>query len=185
MLLTDILDLLKLQPKPLSHYAQYSLTTTLGIALFISLVLGLTMPIEPSVSTGVNLALALISMLIVITAVAVFFKFWLSRKERVFTLQAVFNLIVFTGVVDLLFVPLVILGETSDIFLYLQLPLIAYSLLIFLKAISKGGEVSMGYTVGGTVISFIAAFALIFMTILIFIALGLLPMPTLPPMPAA
>ena len=112
---------------------------------------------------------------------ALFFKYWLGRKQKIFTLKALFNVCVLTAVVGLLFVLLaIILGDTSNVLFYLYLVLLVYSFTIFIFAITRGAEVSFGYVIAGSLISLVIIFILIFLLLSAFIALGLMtiPMPT-------
>ncbi|MBE8189306.1 MAG: hypothetical protein HAW58_00180 [Candidatus Thioglobus sp.] len=49
-MITDILNLLKFKPKPIEYYQKYSLKTSVGLAIFISVAYGLLLPHPPEVS---------------------------------------------------------------------------------------------------------------------------------------
>ena len=172
MLLTDIFDLLKLQPKPLEHYGKYALNITIPILLVISLAHGFFVPVDLWISINVNVVFYLITMFISFCMMVLFFKYWLGRKQKTFTWQTLFSVLVLASIVDLLSIPLEILALPEAVYWVLSIALFCYSLVIFVFAIARGAEVSFGYAIAGSLIAFIICVILAILIVFIFIALG-------------
>lgn len=172
MLLTDIFDLFKLQPKPLEHYGKYALNITIPILLVITLygffarsnLLGIP----------INVVFYLITMFSLYSCTVLLFKYWLGRKQKTFTWQALFSVFVLASIVGLLFIPLEILALPEAVYWVLFILLFCYFLVIIVFAIARGAEVSFGYAIAGTLISFIVCVILVILIVFIYIALLML-----------
>ncbi|NYT27584.1 MAG: hypothetical protein H0A76_06615 [Candidatus Thiodubiliella endoseptemdiera] len=97
------------------------------------------------------------------------------------TFQALFALSVLASIIDLLTIPLIFLSQFHGGFDYLQLVVVGYSLLVFFFAFAKANAVGLGFSLLAMSLGTIILFAFMIATSLIFIAIGLLPEPTLPP----
>ena len=183
MILTDILDLLKFQPKPLEHYGKYALSITIPILLVISLAFGFLVPIDSTtVSININIAYYLISIPIASVCGSLFFKYWLGRRQKIFTFQALFNVLILASIVDFLNVPLELLDINTTLYWALFIALLCYSFAIVIFAMARGAEVSFGYAIAGNLIGIVILIILAVLLIFALIALGLM---TLPPVPSA
>ena len=178
MILTDILDLLKFQPKPLEHYGKYALSITIPILLVMSLVSVFFMPITPMASTNINIAIHLISIFIVYLCLALFFKYWLGRKQKIFTFQALFNVLILASIVNI--IPLEFLDINTTLYWVLFIALLCYSFAIVIFMMARGAEVSFGYAIAGNLIGIVILIILAVLLTFAFTALGLM---TLPPVP--
>lgn len=180
MLLTDILDLLKFQPKPLEYYGKYSLVITIPILLAIGLAYGFFVPIDPAISINTSIAINLIFMPIVWVCLILFFKYWLGRRQKIFTFQALFSVFVLASIVDFLCVPLELLDINTYLYWVLFIALFCYSFAILIFAIARGAEVSFSYSLAGTLIGTVILIILMVLLTVAFIVLGLITMPPVP-----
>ena len=149
MLLTDIIDLIKLKPKPLEHYSQYPLALTVGIILLILLAGVLTTPPDPELSTMELVIVTLIIVPLYVIPGMYFLRYWLNRKDSIVSLKALFNVWVLAGMLGILYIPLELMQLPYGLDLFLFLSLLAYPIVIWVVAIAKGANVSVGYVVGG------------------------------------
>ncbi|SMN01371.1 hypothetical protein SPONN_2460 [uncultured Candidatus Thioglobus sp.] len=88
---------------------------------------------------------------------------------------------VLASIIDLAVVPLAFLAQFHGAFDYLQLVVFCYSLLIFFFAFAKANEVGLGFSLLTTLLGTVIVIILMIMTSVIFIVIGLIPAPTLPP----
>ena len=180
MIVENILCLLKFQPKPLEHYGKYALSITIPILLVMSLAFGFFVPIDPTISTDTNIAIHLISIPIASVCGSLFFKYWLGRRQKIFTFQALFNVLILASIVNI--IPLEFLDINTTLYWVLFIALLCYSFAIVIFMMARGAEVSLGYAISGSLIAFVIVIILAVLLIFALIALGLM---TLPPVPSA
>ncbi len=179
-MIKDILNLLKFKPEPIEYYQKYSFKTSIGLTIFISTAFGLLLPHPPEINFITHFLLML-SMVPIIIGVTWSLVGLLKLKQKNATFQALFALSVLASIIDLLTIPLIFLSQFHGGFDYLQLVVVGYSLLVFFFAFAKANAVGSGFSLLAMSLGTIILFAFMIATSLIFIAIGLLPEPTLPP----
>ncbi len=179
-MIQDILNLLKFKLEPIEYYQKYSLKTSIGLAIFISVAYGLLLPHPPEVSFIAHFLLMLLIVPMVI--VATWFLIGLLKlKRKTATFQALFAMSMLASMIDLAVIPMVFLAQFHGIFDYLQLVVFCYSLLIFLFAFAKANAVGLGFSLLAMLLGLIVLTVLMIVVNISFIAVGLMPAPVLPP----
>ncbi|SMN00991.1 hypothetical protein SPONL_1651 [uncultured Candidatus Thioglobus sp.] len=179
-MIKDILNLLKFKPEAIEYYQKYSLKTMISIMIFISVAYGLLLPHPPEVSLIAHFFMMLM-MVPIILILVLFLQVFLKLKHKKPTFQALLALSVLASIIDLAVVPLAFLAQFHGAFDYLQLVVFCYSLLIFFFAFAKANEVGLGFSLLTTLLGTVIVIILTIMTSVIFIVIGLIPAPTLPP----
>lgn len=179
-MINDILNLLKFKPEAIEYYQKYSLKTSISIIIFISVVYGLLLP-HPSEVSFVGHFLFMLMIVPMILVVTLFLQVFLKLKHKKVSFQALLALSVLASIIDLAAVPLVFLAQFHGFFDYLQLVVFCYSLLIFFFAFAKANKVGLGFSLLAILLGIVILTILMIITSVIFIAIGLMPAPIIPP----
>ncbi|SMN16445.1 hypothetical protein CRYPA_236 [uncultured Candidatus Thioglobus sp.] len=179
-MIKNILNLLIFKPEPIEYYQKYSLKTSINIAIFMSVLYGflLPRPIEISFIANFLMMLMVVPVMLIVTW---FLTKLLKLKHKNTSFQALFALSILASIIDLMLIPLTFLAQFYEFFNYLQLAIFLYSLLIFFFAFAKANGVGLGFSLLSMLLGAIVLIILIMTISIIFITLGLIPEPTLPP----
>ncbi|BAS68394.1 hypothetical protein [Bathymodiolus septemdierum thioautotrophic gill symbiont] len=179
-MIKDILNLLKFKPEPIEYYQKYSQKTSIGIAIFISAVYSFLLPQPPEIKIFAHflMTLTMVPLMLIVTWTLIkLLKFKLKNPS----FQALFTLAVLASIIDLLLIPLVFLTQFHGVFDYLQLIILCYSFLVFFFAFAKANAVNFSFSLLAMLLGMVTLTVLMMTTSIIFTSLGLMPMPTLPP----
>lgn len=179
-MINDILNLLKFKPELIEYYQKYSLKTSIGLAIFISVAYGLLLP-HPSEISFIAHFLLVLMIVPIVMGLTWFLIGLLKIKRKNTTFQALFALSVLASIIDLAAIPLVFLSQFHGVFDYLQLVVFCYSFLIFLFAFAKSNEAGLGFSLLAILLGMVILIMLMIMINVIFIMIGLLPAPPIPP----
>ncbi|CAB9541867.1 hypothetical protein [uncultured Gammaproteobacteria bacterium] len=175
-MIKDILNLLIFKPESIEYYQKYSLKTSIGAAIFISVLYGflLPYPIEISFIANFSMMLMMVPVMLIITW---FLSKLLKLKHKNTSFQALFALSILAGIIDLMLIPLTFLAQFYEFFNYLQLAIFLYSLLIFFFAFAKANGVGLGFSLLSMLLGAIVLIILMTTIGIAFIAIGLMPEP--------
>ena len=155
-MINDIIDFLKFQSKDIEHYNQYSI----GLIFFIIVLLEIPYTYLSESYESTTTSDLVINLLITIPSVlieAIFFVYWLGRKDKKYSFATVLNLTamltISTSIVIIAFAAISQnLDPSSWAIIVIALIVIIYCIYLLTANMSMATGVSKKYVLGGVLI---------------------------------